>query len=343
MSANRLAPEWAPQDAIAIVWPHQNSDWAPALHSVEPVYLELCKYISRQQTIILIACNDRHAREIRSKLKAADTSCKDIKFAVIPTNDTWIRDYGPVCTVSSGRKILLDFQFDGWGKISDYRLDNALNMQLTKDLGFIASYQSVDHILEAGNIEINSRGELLCSKTCFRRNRDFPDSGFTQLEKQLERWLGCCKIYWLDRIQLIGDDTCGHVDTLARFCADDIIVYTACRNWQDRNHETLGLLSMQLEKINRQSGHKYELIPLPLPDPVFLRGQQLPATYTNFLITNHHVLVPVFNDRQDDCTLRLIDELFPNREVVGVDCRALIQQRGGLHCAAMQIPEGFIL
>ena len=342
MSASRLAPEWEHQDAIALVWPHPYSDWAHALDRIEPTYLEICKFVGRQQAVILIAYNDAHASVIRDKLKTADIDCKNITFAIIPTNDTWIRDYGPVCTVSGDRKILLDFQFDGWGQKYGYQLDNAVNVNLARDLKFKASYRCIDQVLEAGNIEINSQGELLCSKTCFRRSRSLSDTEFARLEEQFELWLGCCKTHWLDDVQLAGDDTCGHIDTLARFCANDIIAYSASCNRTGVNHETLERLLMQLEEINRQNGNKFELVPLPLPDPISLCGKQLPATYTNFLVTNNHVLVPVFHDQQDDCALKLVDELFPGRGIIEIESSALIHQRGGLHCATMQIPEGFI-
>ena len=342
MSASRLAPEWEHQDAIAIVWPHPYSDWAHALDRIEPAYLEICKYVGRQQAVILVAYNDAHASVIKNKLKTTGIDCKNFTFTTIPTNDTWIRDYGPVCTVSGHRKILLDFQFDGWGQKYDYRLDNAVNVNLARDLKFEVFYQYIDQVLEAGNIEINGQGELLCSRTCFRRSRNLSYIEFARLEKQFELWLGCCKTYWLDDVQLAGDDTCGHIDTLARFCANDIIAYSAPCNRNDVNHETLGRLSMQLAEINRQSSNKYELVPLPLPDPISPCGQQLPATYTNFLVTNNHVLVPVFHDKQDDYALKLVDELFPSRDIIDIESSALIHQRGGLHCAAMQIPKGFI-
>ncbi len=325
-----------------IVWPHPYSDWAPRLEQIEPVYLQICRYIGRHQTIVLIAYNDAHAQNIRDKLSAADVDCENVSFANIPTNDTWIRDYGPVCAVSGHRKFLLDFQFDGWGQRYNWQLDNAVTASLVKDLRFSASYQSIDQVLEAGNIEINGQGELLCSRACFDRNCPLPDTEFTKLEEGFERWLGCRKVHWLDQIRLAGDDTCGHVDTLARFCTNDIIAYSASRNPKDVNRETLGRLSMQLSEINKQGCNRFELVPLHLPDPIFLNGQQLPATYTNFLITNNCVLVPVFQDRQDDCTLKLMDELFPDREIIDIESSALIHERGGLHCAAMQIPEGFI-
>ena len=342
MSASRLAPEWERQDAIVIVWPHPYSDWAPRLEQIEPVYLQICKYVGKHQSIILIAYNKAHALDIGNMLSAAGIGCENVSFASIPTNDTWIRDYGPVCTVSGHRKFLLDFQFDGWGQKYNWQLDNAVNANLVKNLRFKASYLCIDQVLEAGNIEINGQGELLCSRTCFERDGPQPDTEFTQLEKQLEHRLGCRKVHWLDQVQLAGDDTCGHVDTLARFCTNDIIAYSACQNPKDVNHETLGQLSMQLLEINKQGGNRFELVPLQMPDPIFLNGQQLPATYTNFLITNDCVLVPVFHDRQDDCTLKLMDELFPDREIVDIESGTLIRQRGGLHCAAMQIPEGFI-
>ena len=342
MSESRLAPEWERQDAIVIVWPHPYSDWAPRLEQIEPVYLQICKYVSRHQTIILIAYNEAHALDIRDKLNAAGIDCGNVSFANIPTNDTWIRDYGPVCAISGHRRFLLDFQFDGWGQKYSWQLDNAVNTHLVKDSRFRASYQYIDRVLESGNIEINGHGELLSSRTCFERGCPLPDREVAELEEQLERWLGCHKIHWLDQVQLAGDDTSGHVDTLARFCTDDIIAYSTSRNPKDVNHETLGQLSMQLSEINKQSGNRFELVPLQLPDPVHLNGHQLPATYTNFLITNNCVLVPAFHDRQDDCTLKLMDELFPDREIIDIECRALISERGGLHCAAMQIAEGFI-
>ncbi len=312
------------------------------LEQIEPVYLQICKYVGRHQTIILIAYNDAHARDIRDKLSTAGISCGNVRFAIISTDDTWIRDYGPVCTQSGHRKFLLDFRFDGWGQKYNWQLDNALNANLVEDLRFSASYQSIDQILEAGNIEINALGELLCSRTCFERSHPLPDTGFAKLEKQLRHWLGCGKVHWLDQVQLAGDDTCGHVDTLARFCSNDIIAYSTSQNPKDVNHEALGRLSVQLSEINKLGCNRFELVPLPLPDPMFLNGQQLPAAYTNFLITNSCVLVPVFHDRRDDCTLKLMDELFPDREIVDIESSALIRQRGGLHCAAMQIPEGFI-
>lgn len=342
MNPNRLASEWERQDAIIIVWPHSHSDWAHTLNQIEVTYLNLCKYIGRQQDIILVAYDNAHVLHIQQKLGAASVDCQNITFATIPTNDIWVRDYGPVCVGSGTGQTLLDFEFDGWGQKYECSLDNAFNTKLFGHLKPMASYRSASQVLEAGNIEINSHGELLCSRTCFRRNSRTLHTDLVRLEEQLGKWLECSKIHWLDTIQLAGDDTHGHVDTLARFCTNDIIVYSASCNRHDANHAQSARLAMQLAIIRKQSCNRFELVPLPLPDPMFRSGQQLPATYTNFLITNHTVLVPVFNDKRDNHALRTLDELFPDREIIDIESNALIQQSGGIHCATKQIPEGFI-
>lgn len=343
MNPHRLVPEWELQDAIIIVWPHTYSDWANDLDQIEATYLSLCKYICEQQGIVIVAHDDKHVSYIQQLLSETSIDCKDMVYLTIPTNDTWVRDYGPVFTESDSEHILLDFEFDGWGQKHSYLLDNAFNAQLVEHLNSKAIYQPVNQVLEAGNFEINDFAELLCSKSCFGRNKREAETDFAKLEEQLENWLGCNKIYWVEGVQLAGDDTSGHIDTLARFCTNDVIVHSTSSNRNDPNYEVSAQLLTQLEAIKRQSFNRLELVPLPLPDPVFLSNQQLPATYTNFLITNNTVLVPVFNDKQDNHALKLLDELFTDKEIIDIESNTLIQQLGGLHCATMQIPKGVIM
>ena len=340
---HKLIPEWERQDAIIVVWPHLHSDWASIINKIEATYLDLCKYICKRQLVIIVAYDDAHKSHIEKRLSYVSACADNITFVAIPTNDTWVRDYGPFCISDGNRQCLLDFEFNGWGhRQLNCSLDNSFNAQLIKNLNFKAAYTPVSQILEAGNIEINSHGELLCSKNCFIQNSCTPRTEIHKLEEQLEYWLGCSKIYWLENVQLAGDDTFGHVDTLARFCSDDIIVHAISGNCDDPNLDATNQLAVQLQAIKRQSHNRFELIPLPLPEPLYFSGQQLPATYTNFLITNSSVLVPVFNDKQDCQILKLFDELFPDREIFDIECCTLIRQYGGLHCATMQIPEGFM-
>jgi len=341
MNSNRLAPEWQRQDAIITIWPHSYSDWTNHLDAIEKAYFELTYHISRHQCLILVAYDAAHALHIRHKLERRLINIKNIVFATILTNDIWVRDYGPICVASGNKLTTLDFVFDGWGRKYNQEQDNTFNTRLIKQLNFNASYTHIDQVLEAGNIDINGRGELLCSSSCFRRNGNMPNSHFVRLEKKFASWFGNTETYWIDAIQLQGDDTSGHIDTLARFCTDDIIVYSALGHKNDPNNEALKRLATQLHSIKKRN-NRIDLIPLPLPDPIFLSGKQLPATYTNFLITEESVLVPTFNDKQDKYTLKVFEELFPTREVIDIDNTILAQQFGGLHCATMQLPKGIL-
>ena len=162
------------------------------------------------------------------------------------------------------------------------------------------------------------------------------------MEKSFENWFGCNNVFWINNIKLVGDDTDGHIDTLTRYCTDNIIVYSATGNNSDSNNDSLSFLANQLNKIKQNEPTILELVPLPLPNPIFYNGNQLPATYTNFLITNEYVFVPVFNDKQDNYALKIFDDLFPSRRIIDIESSTLIQQFGGIHCASMQIPEGFL-
>ena len=342
MKSKTLAPEWERQDAIIIVWPHAFSDWLTNLDAIEITYCEICRHISRYQDVILIAYNDAHKLHIQEYLDSLSVNSRLITYANIQTNDTWVRDYGPICINSSYGENIYNFKFDAWGEKYPHLLDDAFNMEFVRQYRLDEHCVSLDFVLEAGNLEINNKGELLCSSTCFKRKNHYTHISRRQLEEQFADWFGCNNINWINDVKLSGDDTGGHIDTLARFCSDDVIVYSAVKNEYDANYESLKQLEIQLKTIQRKSHNRIELIPLPLPKPIPLANLQLPACYTNFLITNECVLVPIFKDKQDDSILKLFDDLFPSRQIIGINSKTLIQQFGGIHCTAMQIPEGIL-
>ena len=336
---DRIAPEWQRQDAVVIVWPHGHSDWRDCLDAIEKTYLELARHLSKYQRLILVAYDTAHVSHIRRRLDEASINVPinvaNITFITIPTNDIWVRDYGPLC-IAAGR-ILLDFVFDGWGGRYAHARDDAFTVGLIEQLRLNAEHHRIDQVLEGGNVEVNGRGELLCSSSCFRRKG--VDINAAALEEKFAEWLGVTKTYWIDTTPLQGDDTDGHIDTLARFCGDDVIAYATPGHRNDSNGEALGRLVMQLRHL-RNGG--ITLVPLPLPAPVFMSGRRLPASYTNFLITNRAVLIPTFNDKQDKYALETLEGLFPTREVIGIDGRVLARQCGGLHCATLQLPAGVL-
>ena len=352
MGSFRLAPEWARQDAVILVWPHLSSDWADAsnshqLKAIDQTYIEMSRYISRGEKLFLVAYNAKHKQHIQNALTHNRIPQDNIVFIEIPTNDTWVRDYGPIIVEPESvnanedttlQPILLNFTFNAWGNKYKHNHDNLFNQNLIQQLSISTPSREIDFVLEGGNLEINNHGELLSSNTCFKRNPSDQNEELDSIERDFEKWF-CNKLLWIHDVILQGDDTDGHIDTLARFCNDDVIVYSALGNKSDPNNEALDSLAKQLNKLKRDTTSSFELVPLPLPDPIFHAGNQLPASYANFLITNEHVLVPVFNDKQDTYALKVLEELLPAREIIDVDCTTLIQQYGGIHCASMHLPS----
>ena len=342
MSLNRLAPEWERQDAIIIVWPYIPSDWKSNLNAVEKTYLKLSNHISQKQRLIIAANNQAHTSHIFEHLEDNRVNIDKIEIIVVPTTDTWIRDFGPIAITSESCTYIYDFKFDAWGQKYQCDLDNSFNKKFIKALNLSSKYVQINQVLEAGNIEINGKGEMFTSQSCFKRNMKIAPVNFLDLENHFLDWFGATKIFWIDTNPLIGDDTDGHIDNLIRYCSDDIVIYASKGHKNDANNNSLTKLRKQLETIKLNHCKNLELVPLPLPDPIIKSEIQLPASYANFLITNHFVFVPVFNDKQDQYTLKILDELFLSREIIEIDCTTLIQQYGGIHCATMQISEGLL-
>ncbi len=348
MTSYRLAPEWARQDAVILVWPHIYSDWGTAnngnlLQKIELTYLELSRYICGQQKLILIAYDQEHISHIQRCLLSKGIREDNIIYIEINTNDTWVRDYGPVCVQSESNNVLLNFKFDAWGDKYLYDHDNAFNYVLSEKLNFNSELVDIDFVLEAGNIETNNKRCLLSSIDCFKRDISKNNLSLSAIESNFRKWFACENIFWIDKVRLIGDDTDGHIDNLARFCTDDIIVYSSSTSSTDANTDALNSLQQQLQSVKQQQANNLELIPLPIPSAIVHDNTRLPASYVNFLITNQHVFVPVFNDKHDNNALKLIDDCFPSREIIDIESTTLIRQFGGIHCTSMQIPQGFLM
>ncbi len=343
MGSYRLAPEWARQDAVILVWPHSNSDWNKQLDAINHTYIELSRYITRHQKLLLVNHDSSHAVHIQNTLNQHSILQENIQFLTIPTNDTWVRDYGPVIVQSDNESALLDFEFDAWGNKYKHENDKQFNKYLKPQLNTHARYEKINFVLEAGNLEMNTKGTLLSSSTCFKRKSAEKYFDKSELEKNFEEWFGCNRVLWINDVVLNGDDTDGHIDTLVRYCSDDVMVHSAPSNHSHPDNDSLQLLIRQLEASKQSLLSSSEQVPLPVPKVIFNEGRQLPATYTNFLITNKYVFVPVFNDVQDNYVLKIFDELYPTHEIIDIESNALIQQYGGIHCATMQIPEGSLL
>lgn len=329
--------EFARQARVLLTWPHAGTDWGKQFATVEPVFRHLAVLICRQARLVVATPDAEHVRE---QLAIAGVPLDRVELVTCKTDDVWARDHGPITVFDDSQALAMDFRFDGWGGKFDATQDNRITRCL-RDAGALepAQWTPIDWTLEGGGIETDGQGTLLGTTACLLDKRRNPAVRRDALEHDLRTWLGVEQLLWLSAGQLDGDDTDSHIDTLARFVSPEVITYQACDNPLDSHHESLQAMQAQLQAMRHRSGHGYELVPLPLPDPqIDDDGRRLPAGYANFLILNDAVLVPVYKTAADDLALRRLDDAFAGRRIEPVDCSALITQNGSLHCVTMNFP-----
>jgi agmatine deiminase len=341
MTSPRLIPEFALQSGVMVTWPHSHSDWRDRLDAIEPVYLEITRAISRYERVLVICYDDLHLHHVHGLLTQAGITASTVQCVAVPTNDTWIRDYGPLSVFGGNRPRLLDFTFDGWDGKYDASRDNQVSRLLFAAGVFkVPELEQYPLVLEGGAIDTDGCGTLLTTTRCQLGTGRNPGMNKVTLEACFHEALGIERTLWLDHGMLLGDDTDGHVDMLARFCTPQVIAYLQCTDPADEHYDELSAMEKQLQGFITHDGSPYTLCPLPMPQAVYSAdGERLPASYANFLIINHAVLVPVYNDPADRQVLAVLQQCFPEREIVTINCLSLIQQYGSLHCATMQLPE----
>lgn len=327
-----------------LTWPHSRSDWAPILPEVEPVFLQLANEISRREFVLICCYDDQHRAYIADLLLHHDVDLNAVRLYVVPSNDTWARDHGPIAIRQDDALALIDFTFNGWGGKYPADLDNRITVELHHQGAFGDTPLIRDNlVLEGGSIDTDGMGSLLTTTHCLLSGTRNPALEKRRLENRLRETLGVQHILWLEHGYLEGDDTDGHVDTLARFCNPSTIAYVDCADEADPQYAELRSMAAELRLMRDVKGQPYSLVPLPLPAAIHDEsGQRLPATYANFLIINGAVLVPVYQDPADEIACTRLAEVFPDREIIPVNCRPLIQQYGSLHCVTMQIPQGIL-
>lgn len=342
MSSQRLPAEWEPQDAVMLTWPHKNSPWDWILDDVVELYEALATVICDYADVV-IAVPEAQLEEVRSRLEAMGAPLEYIHLYPCASNDSWARDHGPLTVETREGFKLLDFQFNGWGNKFPHDLDNQIAQQLFEQNAFpYATIESQDWVLEGGSIETDGQGTLLTSSSCLLNKNRNPNLSKADIEARLMSAFGVKKINWLDHGYFAGDDTDGHIDTLARLCPNNTIVYTACDDEQDEHYAELKKMETQLQSFTNVNGEPYRLLPLPWTGEVLgdESDARLPSTYANFLIINEAVLVPIYDLPMDEDALEVVSQAFPGYEIFGIPCLSLIEQGGSLHCITMQIPEG---
>ena len=329
MEKRRMPAEWEKQRAVQLTWPHKDTDWASLLDEITTVYEEMAREISKREELIVVGPED---------MVQPVVNCQYVKC---PSNDTWARDHGFITVVwekEEQEKILLDFCFNGWGEKFTADLDNAINRQLHERGIVEGQYEPhLDFVLEGGSIESDGQGTLFTTSCCLlapHRNQPLTQQ---QIEDRLKTYLGADRVVWLHHGSLIGDDTDGHIDTLVRICPNDTILYVGCDDEQDEQYAELHLMEKELQELRTTDGRPYRLLKLPMPCPIYDGNDRLPATYANYLVVNGAVLYPTYAQPDLDRQARdIIQQAYPDLEMVGIDCRPVIRQHGSLHCCTMQ-------
>lgn len=338
----RFPAEWEPQSAVQLTFPHADTDWADVLDEVMPCFIELAETISRFEKVIVV-CRDAAATRALLHRIPEDR----LLLVEADSNDTWARDHGGIVVMETEhgleRPILLDFVFNGWGLKFAANKDNLLTQTLHQKGVLKATHRHGGLALEGGGLESDGQGTLLSTTECMLSPNRNPHLTLEQLEARLKELFGLQRILWLHHGYLAGDDTDSHIDTLARFCDPETIAYVRCDDPGDEHYDALQQMEAELQALRTAAGQPYRLVPLPWPEACYAPdGHRLPATYANFLFVNGAVLVPTYRVPQDAAALDIFRELFPNLEVIGLDCRPIILQHGSLHCLTMQYPAGTV-
>ncbi len=335
----RLPAEWEPQQQVLLTWPRRDGDWDEIFEPADRAFLTIAGAIRKRCSLTVSCSTHEMALEVNEKLAAQAEAPFPYAVHTVPANDVWVRDHGPIGIYRAGKLELCDFRFNGWGNKYPASLDDEVSARLYA----LGTFQTtrlhhVDHVLEGGAIDSDGQGTLLTTTHCLLRR----EAGSTKAywEQQFNNWFGISRVLWLDDGALIGDDTDGHVDTLARFCDTRTITYTSCVFDDDPHFAPLKMMESQLRSFTTTAGSPYRLLPLPIPRSIYDDdGRRLAATYANFLITNGAVLVPTYDDAHDRIALEQLAIAFPGHELVPIDSRALIHQNGSIHCASMQVPQ----
>jgi agmatine deiminase len=343
----RMPAEWEPHLATWIAWPHERSDWPGKFEPIQWVYGEVVRHLVPGERVRILVENERHEKSARKLLERVDVDLSRVDFFRVATDRSWTRDFCPIFVRDGdGEVAITNWKFNGWAKYPNHTRDDAVTDVLARRLkrrqwkpSIAAGKKPRRIVLEGGSIDVNGRGTLLTTEECLLSEVQARNPGVTKeaLEEVLKDHLGIKKVLWLGE-GIVGDDTHGHVDDLARFVDARTVVVCVEDDPLDENFYRLRDNARRLEGMTDQDGQPLRVLPLRMPSRVMLDGQRLPASYANFYIGNAAVLVPTFNDPNDRRALAMLAELFPSRNVVGIHALDLVWGLGTLHCMTQQEP-----
>lgn len=339
----RMPAEWEPHATTWIAWPHNRTDWAGKFPPIPWIYCEIVRHLAASETVSILVQDARTEQRARALLERSHVDLDNVRFLRRPTNRGWTRDYAPLFLRGPGGELgAVKFRFNAWARYPDWPLDDAAGDFIARRARcpvWRPSLAGRRIVLEGGAVDADGAGLLMVTEECLLSPVQARNPGLSReaLEDLLRDYLGVRKILWL-AAGIAGDDTHGHVDDVARFVAPSAIVAAVEQDPADPNHAPLRENWRRLRRARDLAGRPLRLVPLPMPRPVYFRGQRLPASYANFYVANRAVLVPVFGDPNDRVALNILARLFPKRRIVPVYSRDLVLGLGTLHCLTMQQP-----
>lgn len=326
-----MPAEWEKHYGTWLSYPHNPDTFFEKIDSVRDSYTEMIKWVSKGEKVHININNDEDEEALKQRLKQKGVE-ENVFIHRIPTNDAWCRDHGAIFVrdLETGKIVATDWKFNAWGGKYPYELDDMVPKYMAEILG--VERIEVDMVLEGGSIDTNGKGVFLTTESCLLNPNRNPNLSKEEIERYLRIYLGAQKVIWL-KDGIVGDDTDGHVDDITRFVAEDTVVTVIEDNKNDENYEPL----MENYHILKTTG--LNIITLPMPDPVYYKGERLPASYANFYISNYAVIVPTFRCDKDKVALEILQDVFRDRKVVGVDAYDIVVGLGTFHCLTQQVPS----
>jgi agmatine deiminase len=336
----RFPAEFEPHFATWLSWPHKEDSWPGKLESIYHPYCLFIQAIAAHEFVHINVMDEFMKSFAKEKLEAISTPMDRVRFYTHPTNDAWCRDHGPAFLINPGAaqpKIIIDWNYNAWGnKYPPYDLDDRIPTLIATAYEIPVLYPEI--IMEGGSVEFNGKGTLITSESCLLNPNRNPSLSRAGIEAYLEAYYGVDQILWL-KDGIVGDDTDGHVDDTVRFINEDSVLAVVEENKSDENYRILQQNLSDLKSMRLLNGKQINVIELPMPDKVIYNGQRLPASYANFYIANGLVVVPTFRSAKDDRAMRIIQEVFPERKVLGLDSTDIIWGLGSFHCLSQQEPR----
>lgn len=332
--------EFARHEATWLSWPHKEASWPGKIHTIYPVYSEFVKRVAEGERVNINVVDDAMKQFAIQQLEKVNADLTKINFFKHATNDAWCRDHGPAFLINpkaEQKKVIVDWGYNAWGgKYPPYDLDDVVPTLIANAYGIPVFHPGI--VMEGGSVEFNGMGTLLTTTSCLLNPNRNPQLNQQQIENYLHNYYGVDHILWLGD-GIAGDDTDGHIDDLTRFVDEDTVVTMVEPNRQDDNYMPLQENLKSLKAMRLENGKQMNIVELPMPGLHVYEGMRLPTSYANFYISNKYVVVPTFQDRNDDRACQILQQCFKSREVIGLDSTDIIWGLGSFHCLSQQEPE----